>query len=199
MLTYLQSLSHDLIDEKLAAAYIDAGPPMVRWLESSTPVRFEIVEGFPDYHPEHPGGKPGGGRSLECPLFPFDELGPWAEKVTVGPQMGRNITMSETPLGRGAPGGVPPTSWPAARCTTSGAPGRAWSGRLLKGCLDRGIEPRTGAAARELIVERRQGGRRPLRRRERRLRVGGRGGRHAGHGRLRVEPRPGAQPSSAGR
>jgi 3-oxosteroid 1-dehydrogenase len=152
VLTYLQSLSHDLIDEKLAAAYIDAGPPMVRWLESSTPVRFEIVEGFPDYHPEHPGGKPGGGRSLECPLFPFDELGPWAEKVTVGPQMGRNITMSETPLGRGAPGGVPPDELVRRQVHDERGAGQGLVGRLLKGCLDRGIEPRTGAAARELIV-----------------------------------------------
>ena len=152
VLTYLQSLSHDLIDEKLAAAYIDAGPAMVRWLESSTPVRFEIVEGFPDYHPEHPGGKPGGGRSLECPLFPFDELGPWAEKVTVGPQMGRNITMSETPLGRGAPGGVPPEELARRQVHDERGAGQGLVGRLLKGCLDRGIEPRTGAAARELIV-----------------------------------------------
>jgi 3-oxosteroid 1-dehydrogenase len=152
VLTYLQSLSHDLIDEKLAAAYIDAGPPMVRWLEASTPVRFEIVEGFPDYHPEHPGGKPGGGRSLECPLFPFDELGPWAEKVTVGPQMGRNITMSETPLGRGAPGGVPPDELARRQVHDERGAGQGLVGRLLKGCLDRGIEPRTGAAARELVV-----------------------------------------------
>ena len=28
-------------------------------------------------------------------------------QVTVGPQIGRNIAMSETSLGRGAPGGVP--------------------------------------------------------------------------------------------
>src|SRR5438105_2891215 len=28
-LTYLQSLSHGLIDEKLAAAYIDTGPEMI--------------------------------------------------------------------------------------------------------------------------------------------------------------------------
>ena len=42
--------------------------------------QFRIVQDFPDYHPEHPGAKPGGGRSLECPLFPFDELGPWAAR-----------------------------------------------------------------------------------------------------------------------
>ena len=30
VLTYLASLSHDMIDEKLAAAYVDTGPEMVR-------------------------------------------------------------------------------------------------------------------------------------------------------------------------
>jgi 3-oxosteroid 1-dehydrogenase len=153
VLTYLESLSHGLIDEKLAAAYIDAGPVMVRWLESATPVRFHVIEGFPDYHPEHPGGKPGGGRSLECPLYAFDELGQWAEKVTIGPQMGKNITMSETPLGRGAPGGVPPEELARRQIHDERGAGQGLVGRLLKGCLDRGIEPQTGAAARELVVD----------------------------------------------
>jgi 3-oxosteroid 1-dehydrogenase len=52
-LTYLNSLSHGTIDEKLAAAYIDAGPEMVEFLEANAPIRFSIIAGFPDYHPEH--------------------------------------------------------------------------------------------------------------------------------------------------
>ena len=153
VLTYLASLSHDMIDEKLAAAYVDAGPEVIRWLEANTPATFRIVRDFPDYHPEHPGGKPGGGRSLECPLFPFDELGPWAAKVTVGPQIGRNIAMSETSLGRGAPGGVPVEEMKRRKIRDERGAGQGLVGRLLKGCLDRGIEPRTGAAATELVVE----------------------------------------------
>jgi succinate dehydrogenase/fumarate reductase flavoprotein subunit len=152
-LTYLHSLSHGLIDEKLVAAFVDTGPDMVRWLEAETPVVFTVVEGFPDYHPEHPGGKPGGGRSLECPLFAFDELGAWAERVTIGPQMGRNITMSETPLGRGAPGGVPPEEMARRQIHDERGAGQGLVGRLLKGCLDRGMEPITGAAARDLVVD----------------------------------------------
>src|SRR6476469_1102395 len=106
-LTYLRSLTQGLMDEQLATAYIEAGPEMVAFIEAQSPVQFSIIPGFPDYHPEHPGAKPGGGRSLECSLFSFDQLGAWAERVTVGPQIGRNISMSETSLGRGAPGGVP--------------------------------------------------------------------------------------------
>ena len=152
-LTYLASLSHGLIDEKLAAAYIDAGPEMVAFLEAESPATFTIVRGFPDYHPEHPGAKPGGGRSLECPLFSFDQLGPWADKVTIGPQIGRNIAMSETSLGRGAPGGVPPEEMARRQVHDERGAGQGLVGRLLKGCLDRGIEPRTGTAGRELLTE----------------------------------------------
>lgn len=152
-LAYLRSLSHGLIDEGLAGALVDGGPEMVRWLEANTPVRFTVVRGFPDYHPEHPGAKPGGGRSLECPLFPFDELGDWAQRVTVGAQLSGNITMSETSLGRGAPQGVDPAELERRRVHDERGAGQGLVGRLLKGCLDRGIEPRTGARARELLVE----------------------------------------------
>ena len=74
-LGYIMSLSHGLIDETLAAAYVDNAPEMVRFLESRTPVQFYAVRGMPDYHPEFPGGKTGGGRTIECPLFAYAELG----------------------------------------------------------------------------------------------------------------------------
>ena len=56
-LTYLTSLSHDLIDEKLAAAFVDTGPEMVRWLEANTPVTFRIVRGLPRLPPRAPRGE----------------------------------------------------------------------------------------------------------------------------------------------
>ena len=150
-LTYLTSLSHGLIDDSLAAAFVDTGPELVRWLEANTPVVFTAMPGFPDYHPEHPGGRPQGGRSLECPLFPFDELGPWAERVTVGYQLRGNITMSETPLGRGAPGGVAPEELRRRRIHDERGAGQGLVGRLLRACLDRGVEPQTGMRGVELI------------------------------------------------
>ena len=151
VLIYLASLSHGMIEPALAAAFVDGGPEMVRWLEDATPVRFEIVEGFPDYHPEHPGGKPGGGRSLECPLFSFDELGAWSDRVTVGRQAAANMVMNETTLGRGdAPD--PHELARRAERDERGC-GQALIGRLLKGCLDRGIEPRTSIAVAGLVVD----------------------------------------------
>src|SRR5690348_18238895 len=64
-LTYLMSLSQGLIDVELATALLEAGPELVSWLEANTPVRFRIIEDFPDYHSEQPGAKAHGGRSLE--------------------------------------------------------------------------------------------------------------------------------------
>jgi hypothetical protein len=59
VLTYLMSLSHGLIESKLAEAFLDAGPVMVRYLEDHTPAQFRPIPDFPDYYAEHPGGRPG--------------------------------------------------------------------------------------------------------------------------------------------
>jgi len=151
VMAYLGSLSNGLIDMDLAGALVDAGPEVVTWLEQNTPVQFQIIKDFPDYHPEHPGAKPGGGRSMECPLFPFDSLGPWQERVTVGPQLSGNIMMSETSLGRGAPQGVDPAELSRRQVHDERGAGQGLIGALLRGCLDRGIEPRTGMRAVELL------------------------------------------------
>ena len=110
------------------------------------------MAGFPDYHPEHPGGRPDGGRSLECPLFPFDELGEWADRVTVGYQLRGNITMSETPLGRGAPDGVAPAELARRLVHDERGAGQGLVGRLLRAVLDRGIEPQVGMRAVRLVT-----------------------------------------------
>ena len=152
-LTYLHSLSHGMILDELAEAFVDGGPQMLRWLEDNTPVTFGVVEGFPDYHPEHPGGKTGGGRSLECPLFAYGELGPWADKVVQGYQMGKHLVMNETTLGKGTTDHIEPAE---ARRREEGdlrGCGQALVGRLLKGCLDHGIEPHTGHRAVRLLVD----------------------------------------------
>jgi 3-oxosteroid 1-dehydrogenase len=152
-LTYLDSLSLGSIDRQAAERFVDTGPEMVRWMEEHTPVRFQVLQGFPDYHPENPGAKPTGGRSMECPLFPFADLGEWGPRVTVGPQLSGNVTIAETPLGRGAPGGVPAPELARRRERDERGTGQALAGRLLRGCLDRGIEPRTGMRAARLLTE----------------------------------------------
>lgn len=153
VMTYLLSMSHGLMDEELVGAFVDAGPEMLEYLEAKTPAQFQVIRDFPDYHPEHPGAARKGGRSLECPLFPFADLGPWQDRVTVGPQLSGNILMSETSLGRGAPGGVPAQEMERRKLRDERGAGQGLMGALLKGCLDRGIEPVTGARALELLTE----------------------------------------------
>ncbi|MDB5674849.1 MAG: oxidoreductase [Sphingomonas bacterium] len=156
-MTYIMSLSHDMIEERLAEAFVDAGPEMVRFLEERTPVQFYSVPEFPDYHAEFPGGSLRGGRTLECAIFPFRELGAWEKRVTPSPYYPvANITMSETPLGKAVP--QPPSVEELARRQEANERGcgQALIGRLLKACLDRGIEPRTEWRAQQLVIEQEQ-------------------------------------------
>ena len=150
---YLMSMSHGMMDRRLIETFVTAGPRMVCWLEEQTPVKFQLVGYFPDYHPEHLGGKSRGGRSLECPMYSFDELGAWASRVSTGEFYTEVITtMGETPLGQAIPKEIPVAELERRRALHERGCGQSLIARLLKGCLDRGIEPRTQARARELIV-----------------------------------------------
>jgi len=149
-LAYLRSLSLGLIDDEFARLIVDEGPDVVRWLEGVSPLRFEAIPGFPDYHPERPGGKPGGGRSLDPVLFPFVELGGWAERVGRS-HRNRHLRLTDTPLGGGS--GVIADDVLAERAVRDlRGCGNGLIGPLLKALLDRGIEPQLGVPARDLIV-----------------------------------------------
>ncbi len=146
------SMSHGLMSEELVGAFVDAGPEVIDYLETQTPAQFQIIPAFPDYHPEHPGAARGGGRSMDCPLFPFADLGDWQDRVTVGRQLSGNILMSGTSLGRGAPGGVPAEEMERRKVRDERGAGQGLVGALLKGCLDRGIEPVSRTRAVRLIT-----------------------------------------------
>jgi succinate dehydrogenase/fumarate reductase flavoprotein subunit len=153
-LTYIMSLSRDMLEQDLVEAFVDAGPEMIEILEAKTPVTFYAVAGMPDYHPEFPGGSVEGGRTLECPIYAFDELGEWAQRVTPSPYFADpHITMSETPLGKAVPQPPSPEEHSRRQEHNERGCGQALVGRLLRACLDRGIEPRTSCAGRELIVD----------------------------------------------
>jgi succinate dehydrogenase/fumarate reductase flavoprotein subunit len=156
-ITYIMSLSRELLERELVEAYVDGGPEMVTFLESRTPVKFYAVPGMPDYHPEFPGGSAEGGRTIECPIYPFANLGDWAARVTPSPYFANpHITMSETPLGKAIPD--PPGAAELERRSVRDERGcgQALIGRLLRACLDRGVEPQVGWAASELLVEQRR-------------------------------------------
>ena len=138
----------------MAEAFVDTGPEMIDWLEAHTPVRFVAVPDFPDYHPEHEGGKAQGGRTLECPPFPYGDLGEWAERVGTSPYYPDfTITIGETTLGQSVPTPASPEEKARRHANDERGMGLALIGRLLRGCLDRGIEPRTGCRATELVME----------------------------------------------
>jgi NADPH-dependent 2,4-dienoyl-CoA reductase/sulfur reductase-like enzyme len=93
--------SGGMSDDALIEAFVDQGPGILRWLEDETPVEFYVVDRVPDYHAEIEGGKTQGGRSLECPPYPFAELGEWAEPVTVG-----YLGLDRIPIATHAEGGT---------------------------------------------------------------------------------------------
>lgn len=146
---YLDSLSLGMIEPELADALIDTGPSVVRWLEAATPLRFEIVAGYPDYHPEHPGGRPQGGRSLDPGLFDYVTLGDWAQRVARATSVPR-LRLTEIPLGGGS-GIIEASALEERERRDSRGRGHALVGGLLAACLARGIEPVTGARATGLL------------------------------------------------
>jgi 3-oxosteroid 1-dehydrogenase len=150
---YLMSLSRGLLDETLIRAYLEAGPEMVSFLDKQAGMEFYAVPDFPDYHPENPGGKPRGGRTIECPLFPFERLGEWAEAFTHTPYYpDEHITMSETSLGAVVPKPVSAQEKARRQEHDERGRGQALVGRLFLACLDAGIQVFRGHRARELVT-----------------------------------------------
>jgi 3-oxosteroid 1-dehydrogenase len=149
---YIMSLSRGTMQEHLVRRYVEAGPQMVEFMDKHAGTEFYAVP-FPDYHPERHGGQPVGGRTIECPLFAFADLGEWADKVTPSPYYAGHVTMSETPIGAAVPPVVPPEEIARRGLRNERGMGQGLVGRLLKACLDLGIEPRLSHRATELVWE----------------------------------------------
>ncbi|WP_405151093.1 FAD-dependent oxidoreductase [Sphaerisporangium sp. NBC_01403] len=148
-LAYLHSLSNGSMRPEMVEAFVDNVAATLNWLERETPLQLKLVPGYPDYHPEHPGGLPGGGRSLEPELVSTYELGAWRDRLVGGP---RRLYISEIPSGGGT-GVIAPELLRQRTSASQEGLGRGLVAALLRGCLDRGIEPRTGMRAAELLVE----------------------------------------------
>jgi 3-oxosteroid 1-dehydrogenase len=154
-LAYLGALSLGQIDSDMAAAFVDNGPLMLEWLEANTPCQFAIIDGYSDYHPEHPGGKAEGGRSLDNELVSLDLIGEWATQLRVG--KARPVTLRETPLGGASE--MPAMDLIAARMAKQeSGMGVALVAGLLAACLDRGISPQPEHRATDLLIEATEGG-----------------------------------------
>ncbi|MCB9785093.1 MAG: FAD-dependent oxidoreductase [Deltaproteobacteria bacterium] len=154
-LGYLRLIADGRTDDALLERYVDEAPKMARWLEDKTPLRFVALGHYPDYHPEHPGGKPGG-RSMETGLFQTAELGAWAKALRRSPIFGATpMTVTEA-----TEWGVfsKPLSLPygeLAKRYKAGyvCYGASLVGNLLAGCLAAGVEPRLGISAQALVQD----------------------------------------------
>jgi 3-oxosteroid 1-dehydrogenase len=74
---YLDSIVGDDVPKVRRDTYLDRGPEVLEFVRAHTPLRFEWVPDYADYHPEAPGGRPAGRSCEPVPLdarFLGDEL-----------------------------------------------------------------------------------------------------------------------------
>ena len=148
-LSYLAALSNDTMRPEMVEAFVDTVDDLVEWLDTKTPVRLKLVARYPDYHPEHPGGRPGGGRSLESQLVCTEAIGEWVDRLVSAP---RRLLIGEIPSGGGT-GVLAPGVVAEREAGHLEGLGRGLVVSLLQGCLEAGVEPRTSLRATELLQE----------------------------------------------
>ena len=151
VLNYFMSLSQGDIDNELLKAFIENCSEAISFLENNTPANFSILSGYPDYYLNRPGAIAGGGRALDNGLFSFLELGKWKNKVRDN-ESSLPMTLAETPLGGGT-GKINEDDLQKRLDLDKRGMGQALIGALLKGCLDRGIQPFTESKAFKLMTD----------------------------------------------
>jgi len=150
-LAYFRSLDHgDLVDETLEA-FVDKGPKALAFLEGAGALSVSVLPGYPDYYLDRPGAKPEGSRALDHDLFALGELGEWAAKIYAIEEP-KPLMLRETPLGGAT--AMPPMEVLGQRMAERQCGfGQAMVARLLKACLDRGIEPILGVETKRLVKD----------------------------------------------
>lgn len=145
-LAYLRAQSLGAMDEDLVETFVRTGEPMVDFVEAHSDLRFEIAPGYMDYKPELPGGRTVGGRSLSPQPYELSRLGDWGARITAFPADWSNVGFdAETRARLNAD-----VDDRGGEVVVAGA---ALIAGLLKGLLDLGVEPVTGARAVELFSE----------------------------------------------
>ena len=153
--TYLLHETGEKYDPERVNAFLTSGPRMVDWFQRETALRFDPSATFSDYHPDAPGGKPGG-RSIVASAFDGRELGamlarlrpPLPELTVFGIMIGSGVELvhfmrwaksfasavfvARRLLGHGCARLV---HGRGVRLTN----GNALAGRLLKSAMDSGI------------------------------------------------------------
>jgi len=148
-LTHLRALSNETMDDELVEVFVRNAASTLEFLEAHSPVRFSVAEGFPDYKPELPGGRPQGGRSFNPSPFDFAALGDWADRVTAFPEDFSNVGFDAETRARmwgDAGDGLGPSAEADIRVT-----GAALVGGLLRALLDLRVEPQTRCRGLQLL------------------------------------------------
>ena len=140
--------------------YLVEGPKMIDFLVEQG-IKLTRVSYWPDYYDDRPGGSEAG-RTVVAELFNVNELGEWKHRLRPNflSMMGSLDDMLKLRFIK--------QSWEAKKIAVRLAlrtvaaklagrhyvtAGAALQGRMLKAALKAGVEIRTGAAVRELIVE----------------------------------------------
>jgi succinate dehydrogenase/fumarate reductase flavoprotein subunit len=166
---YLQHETGVHFDAPRIDAFLEAGPKAVDFFEQNTSLKFDLGPIFADYHPDAPGGMPGG-RSIVAQPFDGRELGkeirrlrpPLSEITFLGMMIGSgkellhffNVTRS------------PVSMFYVAKLFAKfvrdmafhGRPmrllnGNALVGRLAKSCIDKNVPIWTSSPVRSLITD----------------------------------------------
>jgi 3-oxosteroid 1-dehydrogenase len=145
-MSYLRAQSLGSMDEDLVETFVRTGPVMLDFVEAHSDIEFEIAAGFPDYKPELPGGRPGGGRSLNAVPYDLSRLGEWSERITSFPADFSNVGIDAETRARIHAS----IDDPSGQICVAGT---ALVAGLLKGLLDAGIVPQINCRATELIAK----------------------------------------------
>lgn len=163
---YLQHETGALFDEARIDAFLEAGPRAVDFFEDKTALQFDLGPTFADYHPDAPGGMPGG-RSIVARPFDGRELGPeiarlrppLAEITFLGLMIGSGkellhfFNVMRSPVSAVYVAGLL-LKFVRDRVFHGRSMrlmnGNALVARLAKSCFDKGVPIRTRSAVREL-------------------------------------------------
>lgn len=134
--------------------YIDEGPRALKYY-SDLGVPFQLVRGLPDhYHGHAPGSKPEG-RMVETALISADDLGEWADKVNVSPELPMGVTFEEAIAwgGIGNARNYDADTMRERRESRLRGFGAGLAANFIKLLLDRGIPIRLETPVRDLLKE----------------------------------------------
>ena len=167
--TYLLHEAGEKYDPERVNAFLTAGPRMVEFFTRETAVKFDASATFSDYHPDAPGGRPGG-RSIVARAFDGRELGKTLKMLR--PPL-PELTVFGIMIGSGAElvhfmrwsKSLASAAFVARRLVGHGAAtlfhgrgvrltnGNALAGRLLKSALDAGVRLEASTGVKELVRE----------------------------------------------